>query len=257
MNSRIKKIILVDQHMEMNPTWMGEFSDQTRDLVILDPVQLFAEIDWTRYEEDVQVINQIYSRLFEEVVIANKRLVCFWPLVEQYGNDWFELASLCNHNQFELEVYKHILFESENYGFSSEILSAWKKFVYFLIESLMEDIHMNEQFDEIATLIGENESIVLFRMETNGNVRYSFASSSEYFEITPDQIIEPSERDKQLPFFDSFNEMLVKLSDGNDLSKYQTKFVDRQLEKAYFNVLAKDFKIKNLIQNWLETYSLN
>lgn len=257
MNSSSNKIILVDQHIEMNPTWMGKFSNQARDLVSLDPVQLFAEIDWTRYEEDVQVINQIYSHLFEEVVINHKRLVCFWPLVEQFGNDWFELASLCNDNQFELEVYKNILFDSDNYGFSSEILRAWKKFVYFLVESLMEDIHMNEQFDEIATLIGENGSIVLFRMEQNGNVRYSFASSSEYFEIAPDQNNGLLERENQLPFFDSFNEMLIKLSDGNDLSKYQTKFMDRQLEKAYFNVLAKDFKIKNLIQNWLETYSLN
>lgn len=257
MNSRSKRIILVDQHIEMNPTWMGKFSNHARDLVVLDPIQLFSEIDWTRYEEDVHVINQIYSRLFDEVVINNKRLVCFWPLVEQFGNDWFELTSLCSDNQFELEVYKHILFDSDNYGFSSEILHAWKKFVYFLVESLLEDIHMNEQFDEIATLIGESGSIVLFRMEQNGNVRYSFASTSEYFEIAPDQINELFERENHLLFFESFNEMLMKLLDGNDLSKYQTKFVDRQLEKAYFNVLAKDFKIKNLIQNWLATYSLN
>lgn len=257
MRTKSRKIILIDQHIEMNPTWLGKFSDHTRDLVVLDPIQLFGEIDWTRYDEDVEVINQIYSRLFEEVVINRKRLVCFWPLVEQFGNDWFELNALCKLNQYELEIHKHTLIEEENYGFSFEILLAWKKFIYFMIESLLEDVQINEQFDEIATLTGDQDSIVLFKLEQNGYTQYSYSSTDCFLEFPSDSGLGRSIEDNQLPVFDSFKEMLSKLSGRNDLTKYRTKFVDKQLEKIFFNALANEFKTINLIQDWLKSYSLN
>lgn len=257
MNSKRKKIILVDQHIEMNPSWLDRFSDQGLEVAVLDPVELFVEIDWTRYEEDVQVINQIYSRLFEEVVVNRKRLVCFWPLDEQYGNDWFDLTSLCNLHLYELELYKENFVATDNYGFSFEILKAWKRFVYFLIESLLEDIHSNEQFEEIATLTGEKGSIVLFKMEQNGYVQYAYSATDCFLDFSFNSVHDLKHDGNHLPLFESFNEMLCKLSIQSDLTKYRTKFVDKHLEKAFFNVLAKAFKTENLIQNWLDSYSLN
>ncbi|MBA4301133.1 MAG: hypothetical protein C0433_13675 [Cyclobacterium sp.] len=192
MKTRNKSMILVDQHIEMNPEWMAKLKIQEQDVVVLDPENLFAELDWTQYEDDVRVINIIYSRLFEDVVMNNKKLICFWPLAQLYGNDWFQLVSLCKENSCELELYRSGFFNDGNNGFSEEMLKSWKSFVFFLMES-----------------------------------------------------------------FETFNEMLEKLLMKNDLSLYESKFVDIKLEKTYFNFLAKEFKTKNLIENWLNTYSMN
>ena len=52
-------------------------------------------------------------------------------------------------------------------------------------------------------------------------------------------------------------DMLEDLLDDLDLGSYKTQFSDKQLEKTYYNRISKELKVKNLIENWLETYSLN
>ncbi|HSF52682.1 MAG TPA: hypothetical protein VLA71_02965 [Algoriphagus sp.] len=257
MNSRNKIIALVDQHIEKNSKLMSDLNRQNHEIVILDPIQMFTEIDWTQFEEDVRVINKIYSRLFEEVVIFNKQLVCFWPLSEQFGSDWIELASLCKANSYELEIYKSLNLNNDDFGFSEEILRAWKKFVYFLIESLLDDIQLNEDFEEIATLTSDRNCIILFKIEQEGKVRYSFAFDTEQMVLGSNLNMESQRNEYFQPSFESFREMLVKLLGENDLSLYQTRFSDPQLEKTYFNVLAKEFKNTNLIETWIKSYSLN
>jgi hypothetical protein len=49
-------------------------------------------------------------------------------------------------------------------------------------------------------------------------------------------------------------ELLLKV---NDLSLFESKFINGGLEKAYFRVLSEEFKTKNLIETWLNTYSIN
>lgn len=257
MKTRNKSMILVDQHIEMNPEWMAKLKIQEQDVVILDPENLFIELDWTQYEDDVRVINIIYSRLFEDVVMNNKKLICFWPLAQQYGSDWFELESLCKENSCELELFKSGFFDDGNYGFSEEMLKSWKSFVFFLMESLFEDIQLNEHFDEIATLKSSQNSIILFTVEQEGVIRYSFARDNEFLELAPSQNWLSTGDNNNLESFETFNEMLEKLLMKNDLSLYESKFVDIKLEKTYFNFLAKEFKTKNLIENWLNTYSMN
>lgn len=257
MKLRNKSIVLVDQLMDTKSEMLMILKSEKSETVLLDPVKLFSESDWTRFEEDVDVINKIYSRVFEEVVIANKKLVCFWPLSEQFGSDWFDLTSLCKINNYELEVYKSQFFEMDNYGFNSEILHAWKRFVFFLIESLLEDVELNEELEEIATLTAGQEAIVLFKLEQGGKTRYTFAVNSESHEFTPGRELAGAGHDSWVRSFESFREMLVGLSRSKDLTCYQTTFVDPALEKAYFNILAKEFKTKNLIESWIMTYSLN
>lgn len=257
MNSKIKSIVLVDQHLDMNSDWFEKVGFQKSDLVLLDPVNLFSELDWTCYEEDVRVINKIYSHLFEEVVMNNKKLVCFWPLAQQLGEEWFNLSSLCKANSFELELYKSKSLEDLTYGFNFEILSSWKSFIHFLIESLFEDIRLNEQFDEIATLKSEQETIILFKLVQDGTIRYSYAFDSDFLELIPNQGEYADKDELQFQSFESFNEMLEKLLKESDLSLFESRFVDGSLEKAYFSILSKEFKTKNLIENWLMTYSMN
>lgn len=256
MNSRSKSIVLIDRPLMITSDWAPMVNSSRSELVILDPFQLISEIDWTLAGNEANVVNKIYSRLFDEVVVCNKKLVCFWPLSDQFGSEWVDLASLCKANTYELEIFKSTLFDRDNYGFSDEELRAWKKFVYLIIESLLSDIQLNEGLEEIAALTSNQNSIILFRLEQNGKFRYSFAFDSYNSSVTsiqkesfPNPIIQPP--------FDSFKEMLEELLEKNDLSLYQTKFFNLQHEKAYFSVLAGDFKTRNLIETWIECYSLN
>lgn len=257
MNSKNKSIVLVDSQLELTSDWCEQMNFQKDDFVILDPVDLFSELDWTCFEDDVQVINKIYSRLFEEVVLLDKKLVCFWPLAEQMGEAWFELFSLCKTNSYDLEIYKSKSIVDVEYGFNSEILSSWKRFVYFIIESLLEDIRLNEQFDEIATLKSDQKTIILFKLSKEGNVRYAYAFESAFFELDPAKSDDNSIFNQIQESFTTFSEMLDQLVKKNDLSQFESRFVDGSLEKAFFNVLSKEFKSKNLIETWLKTYSMN
>lgn len=257
MNSKNKSIVLLDSQLGMNSDWFEKMNDKKSDFVILDPVNLFLEIDWTCFEEDVQVINKIYSRFFEDVVLLDKKLVCFWPLAEQMGEEWFELSSLCKINSYELELYKSLSIVDFEYGFNQEILSSWKRFVYFIIESLLEDIRLNEQFDEIATLKSDQKTIILFKLSKEGNVRYYYAFDSDFLDFDPPRNEDASRINSCQESFTSFNEMLDKLVKENDLSQFESRFVDGSLEKSFFNVLSKELKTKNLIETWLKTYSIN
>ncbi len=257
MNSKNKSIVLVDQLLDAKSEMPSVLNMQTCEVVTLDPVRLFSESDWTRFEEDIDVLNKIYSHVFDQVVIANKKLVCFWPLSEQFGSEWIELASLCRASDHQLEVYKSGFFEEDNYGFSGGMLCAWKRFVYFLIESLLEDIGLNQGLEEIATLTSGRDSIVLFKLDQEEGTRYTFALSLGSQEVASDGGLKLAATENSLPEFDSFQEMLVNLADHRDLGPYQARFSDPGLEKVYFNILAKKSGAKNLIEAWIETYSLN
>ena len=257
MNLRNKSITLVDQLLQKKSEMSSVLNMQDCEVVTLDPIRLFSESDWTRFEEDIDVINKIYSYLFDEVVIANKKLVCFWPLSEQFGSEWVELSYLCKANGYGLEIYKSKFFDRDNYGFSEETLRAWKRFVFFLVECLLEDLELNEDLEEIAVLTSGRDSIVLFKLEQNGETRYTFALNSILVTFAQAHELKLPLIGNFLPDFKSFQEMLVKLFEENDLSRYQAKFSDPQLEKAYFTVLAKKDGTKNLIESWIVTYSLN
>lgn len=257
MNSRNKSMVLVDHHIEMNSDWLEEMNSRNEEFVILDPEYLFSKLDWTRYEDDVRVINKIYSRIFEEVVMNNKKIICFWPLDQQFGEEWFELESLCKANSFELELYKNLSFDSTNYMVHDEILNTWKKFVFFLMESLFEDMQLNEHLDEIATLSFDQETIILFKLVQEGTIRYSYTSNSNLIELPPNQVEDSSKIENHFQSYASFSEMLENLLESNDLSLFEPKFLDGSLEKTYFMLLSKELKTKNLIENWIKTYSLN
>jgi hypothetical protein len=257
MMAKNKSVVLVDRYFGANAEWMTKLKNKDQDFVLLDPVNLFSELNWTKFEDDASIFNTVYSRLFEGVVLNNKRLVCFWPLVQQYGNEWFELSELCRDNSYELKLYKSEFIDDKNYGFSEETLRTWKRFIFFLLESLFEEIQLNEHIDEIATLTSEQDTIFLFKLDQEGNIRFSYAFNSEFLELPPVKNQPYAGKVKCLESFETFSEMLEKLLKMNDLSLYEPKFKDGTHEKTYFNILAKEFKTTNLIENWIKTYSLN
>ncbi|MFC5192802.1 hypothetical protein ACFPIK_13580 [Algoriphagus aquatilis] len=252
MKSIKQRVVLTDYLSDANPQ-----SLQYSQWYELDPLVLFSKLDWTKYEEDVQVNNQIYSEVFDEIVVSKKSLLCYWPFDDFIASDWFELQKLFGKRKFELEFHKKENEYFESSEISKTILKKWKGFVVFLLEALLEDIAMNDHIDQIATLTNDAGSIVLFRLEHEHGLSYSFASTQVFFEQVPVLLPDLEQSTHSLPLFDSFVDLLENLMGELDLEAYKTQFSDKQLEKTYYNWISKEFKIKNLIQNWLTTYSLN
>lgn len=221
----------------------------------LDPVVLFSKLDWVRFEENVQVIDQIYSEVFDEIVVNKKSLVCYWPLPDFYKEDWFELTKLFKGTRFELEIDKNENKSSDSRDLNKIILRKWKGFIAFLLETLFEDIALNNRVDQIATLYNDSGSIVLFRMEQSGFPLYSFAMAKDYLASNLNFPSDLSSAAEALPLFTSFEDVIDNLSDVLDLRSYKIQFNDKQLEKTYYNRISKAYK--NLIQSWIDTYSFN
>jgi hypothetical protein len=257
MRLRNKTIALVDslQEAKSGNSFVQAFHEGG--VVILDPVSLFSKSNWIRFEEDIDVINKVYSHLFDEVVIARKKLICFWPLTEQLGSEWVSLNALCDENGYELEAYRNVFLDGDGYGFSSDVLRLWKSFVYFLIESLLEDIKLNEGLEEIAKLTSDHEAIVLFKVRDAEKINYTYAVCHGVDGLLREKNLQSAKDYTALIEFGSFQDMLVGLLDSKDLSQYQTEFADKHLEKDYFKVIAQKTRTKNLIESWLKTYSLN
>lgn len=220
MNLRRNSIVLLDHHVEMNSDWPQKMNYKNEDFVILDPVKLFSQIDWITYEDYVRVINKIYSRLFEDVVMNSKTLICFWPFHHQFDVDFIDLGLLCKANSYEIEINKNLQKDDISYDFDENKLISWKNLVFFLIESLFEDIQLNERFDQIATLKSDSKTIVLFKLEKEGRIRYSYALDTELLDFKLNITGQFNEVNYTVNSFDSFSEMLEKLLKKNDLSLF-------------------------------------
>lgn len=257
MNLKNKSIVLIDQLQNGDSTSLFPLHFDESEVVLLDPVSLFEQVDWLRYEEDESIANRMHSSFFDEVVVAKKRLVCFWPLHEQFGDEWFELTNLCSVNNYELDIYKSELLTNKSYGFSESILLAWKQVVCFLVDSLLTDIKLNEGLEEVATLRSNKDVIVLFNWKKDAGTKYTFAVAAQEARIasSPEKSLLGCETTPRE--FDSFQDMLDLIAEECDLSLYHANFVDSRLEKTYFNFFSRKFKAKNLIESWLITYSLN
>lgn len=257
MNARHNRIILVDHNIEMNSDWLEIMDFQKPDFINLNPKNLLAKIDWTRYEDDVQIINDIYSSLFEDVVMNNKTLICFWPLNQQFGTDWIELATLCKENSCKIEINKGCSFADDNYDLDETLLNSWKKFVYFLLMSLFEDIQLNKEFDPIGTLKSDSETIILFKWVREGSTRYSYAFDSDFLDIDSALSEYSEDGDSRFKSYGTFSDMLEKLFSENDLVSFFPQFGEKNLEKAYFCAFSKKIETMNLIESWLKTYYSN
>jgi len=49
------------------------------EFIVLLPVELLNTVASTRFEEDLDILNSVYSMLFDGFVIAPKNLFCYWP----------------------------------------------------------------------------------------------------------------------------------------------------------------------------------
>ncbi len=249
-----REIILIDQfHIKRN-----QFFDKSREVYFLDPVVLFSKIDWRLFEEDATVTNTVYGELFEAVVINHKKLICYWPLFNFQDDSWFELLNHCKDAKIRTRIMYSDYSSNEEQDLAISIQETWKNFVVFLMESLCDDIKMDEVLEEIAILKCGDESILLFKLEQNGIRKYSYVQSSENgFDFENGEVELKEIGINSAPVFSSFDQLLEKLMREIDVNSYQTSFLDRTLEMQYFNTILKNCASKNLIESWVKFYSLN
>lgn len=243
-------VVFSDQLFGKHP-----FKDSTT--VYLDPVGLYEWTDWTEFEEQPDVLNKIYGQLFDEVVLNQKKVVCFWPLTNPGTQSWFEMLSLSALPHVSLHTVLTDVRAGLGYDLDPKILSIWQDLLTTMLGSLAEDLSINQQFEEIGTLSSATHSFVLFRTENQSGTQYGF-EDIHTFEARVDGMGDTLELGTFIThYYDTIEEMLGALSNFGDLSDFSPEFYDKGLEKQFFKLLLSENKPLNLIQKWLVSYSLN
>ncbi len=253
-----RKVVLIDRTLDQQAIDWSRIELDEKEAFILDPFKLFAQIDWTKFEDNVDVINIVYSDLFEALVVDRKTLLCYWPMLNFPDDRWVELLGHCKSAGIQMLVnYTKDRGEVAN-DILPEFHDSWKSFVLFIVESLFDDIQLNDGYEEIAWLRNSEESILLFSVEENGVSKYSYLMSENIaYEFELSFEFQKKIIANNIPFFNSIEHLMESLQSDINLEKCITTYVNRRLEKNYFNSLMKKYNSNNLIQHWIESYSDN
>ena len=104
MNAKSGEIILVNQLNNERLVAVPNLQMNDIECFMYNPVDLYNAIDRTKFEGDPDVINTVYSILFDAFVISRKKLVCYW-LGGNYSDDTiFELRQYCQFAQVKLSA---------------------------------------------------------------------------------------------------------------------------------------------------------
>lgn len=226
-------------------------------VVYLDPIRLYEWCDWTEFDQKPDVLNQVYGMLFDEVVIDRKKIHCFWPLENSTSQNWFELLNLSSLPQVKIETKSFGFKASTGHGLNSRLLTIWEEFIATLVGTLVEDLSLNQQFDDLGTLSSANRSFVLFRAMEDETSKFGFAVLNTYH-TNETEAQDSNELSSYLPpLYESFDELLHALSEVEDLIELIPDFHDKTWEKKFFKIVLRENKPLNLIQKWLSNYSLN
>ena len=99
-----RKVILVDRTLDQKTIDWSQLEVDEKEAFILDPFKLFTQIDWTRFEDNVEVINIVYSDLFEALVVERKTLICYWPMLNFPDDQWVQLLEQCKSTGIQMLV---------------------------------------------------------------------------------------------------------------------------------------------------------
>lgn len=127
-----------------------------------------------------------------------------------------------------------------------------------LIESISNDLILNEGLAEIAQLKNTSSSITIFSQKKGDRLGYfCLTSAQEIFEFEHQYSFEKSENLNYVSIFGDFENLLVAIQSKIDFTSYTVDFLDSKLEKIYFNSLMKRNVDVNLTHNWIDSYFLN
>lgn len=249
-----KKLILCDQISCQEIVRLN----QKEVYFTLDPVALLEIADWTEYEDNVEVINKMYKLIFDQFIIERKTIQCFWPHSGFNGNSVFELAELCKSGRIKMEILDTGNIYISNKDILPKFQVLWIKFILFILETLVQDIKMNESIDEIAILKCRHESILIFNYTEYGIDYFSYVKthvnlSNLMSEVDTSSLDCPTET----PLFQRFEGLMSSVCENHDLENYLPMFINRIYEKLYYRCLSRNIDSSELVRNWLKNSSQN
>lgn len=258
MRSLNRRIVLINLSIDQRPIDWIQLELNEKEAFIFDPVKLFIQTDWTKFEDCVELINIVYQGLFDAVVIENKSLICYWPILNSPDDLWFELLNQCKSSGIQPEVNYNKDKVPSGKNILPEFQRLWKSFILFMMETLWEDIQLNEGFEEIVCLRNPNESILLFRVEEKVEPKYSYLLSADaMFEFEPSLEFQKKGDVHNVPLFTSFKHLMKNLQEEIDLTNYNATFINRDMGRGFLSSIMKKCNSNNLIKNWIEYYSEN
>lgn len=253
-----RKIIFTGKRQDLTQLTLDRFNYCEDDYLFFDPVLLFNEIDWTNGLQEAGVLNYIYGKLFNGFLIESKTLVCYWPYTDSSGSQWFSLLEYAKKAGVRVELNYFNEEKNAHDEIPLELQVNWKELILELIESISNDLIYNENLVEIAHLKSTSSSITIFSQIKEDKLSYFFLTSDqEIFEFEPQYAFEKSANLNYVSLYENFENLIVAIQSEIDLGLYTVKFKDCKLEKVYFNLLLKKNTKLNLIQNWMDSYSLN
>lgn len=223
---------------------------------IIDPIQLCDHGDWSDFENNTNIINSIYGELFEQIVIKKKSLICYWPELEFTTSDWFEINQFISKSGLSLSMYENP--NRDDKGVVSEKADrAWKVLVKFLIESVTEDIAINNSMVEIASFVNEEDTVHLFKINSEGIEKFTYGTLKGGIVQNREEMNLINHAHNNDSSFTSFDDMVLQLIEKIDVTEYDYTFKDRAFEKFFFTSILKKCTPKNLIKSWESGYVLN
>ena len=102
MNTNRREIALINQIGCKRSVTIDSVQHNDNEPFVISPLSLFTLVDWTKFEEDVEVLNVIYSMLFGKFVIARKKLICYWPSAPLMDETKIKLGEYCRSARIEI-----------------------------------------------------------------------------------------------------------------------------------------------------------
>ncbi len=215
---------------------------------ILDPESMEFKNRWSEVDGDVEVLNSLYGKIFDEVVINRKRMICFWPNFEFSASEKYELTKALDKSDISLAYYKKD--QRPIYGdMDYTIQKNWKEFVLFIVQSIFEDLRLNEGLQEIMSLKNSTSEITVMKLMGRGEESYICFMDGMTDLLSTDE-------DQPLQFT-SFNELLDELHFSLNISSFAYSFNDKSYEKRFYNHHLMYKVNTNLIGEWQSAINFN
>lgn len=227
-----------------------QIKENVGEIYFLDP-QLAGLKDrwWTGLDQDLPTLNKVYGELFDQVVMKGKSLMCYWPSADFSPAQNYELNKSLGKIGMEFSLFIKDGDPLES-GYTYDEQEAWKEFVFTLIESICEDLELNEGLEEVMTLKSKDLLIEVLKLVEEGEVKFVYYLS-------------PKIGDKQEQhfsaeqMFDSFDALVLDLLSKYPLSSFAHSFRKNEFEKAFYKELLNGDDCHNLVLGWEQLLSKN
>lgn len=205
---------------------------------------------WGHFDEDLSTLNKVYGELFDEVVVKEKNLICYWPNVELSHSQQYEINKSLTSAGLEMNIFvKDTPSKVESFTYAQQ--EAWKEFILTLLESLCEDLQLNKGLQDVMSLKGKDTKIDILRLIEDGETKYFYVQTNLK---DPKNYIQEWYADKSYP---SFSLLLKDLLASFKLSNFAYVFHLPEFEKVFYKEMLEEDVYTNLVLTWTELLNKN